>query len=142
MGNTATWRCHQSGECCRSISAVVMTDAEKVRVSHAAPAPEALTWTALPDGFWSLTAAPCPLLTEDGKCGIYADRPFNCRRWGCFRATTTIPLAGTPFITVGGRLLPQAVLTDKALGRQVARLEDQARPWALAHGWVPEGEQA
>lgn len=137
-----SWRCHQSGECCRSISAVVMTEAEKVRVEHAAPGAvvDTLRWTALPDGKWSLAAAPCPLLTADGRCGIYADRPFNCRRWGCFRATTTIPLSGTPFIEVAGRLLPAAIAYDRRLRRQVSRLEEQARPWALAHGWGAEGD--
>lgn len=24
----------------------------------------------------------CPALTDDGLCGIYADRPFICRLWG------------------------------------------------------------
>jgi hypothetical protein len=131
----STWRCHREGSCCRAIAAVVMTDAEKVRVEHAAPADTALAWTALPNGFWSLQAGPCPLLTEAGQCGIYADRPFNCRRWGCFRPTTTIPLSGTPFIQVAGRLLPAAIATDRRLRAQVARLEEQARPWAEQHGW-------
>jgi hypothetical protein len=136
MASTPQWRCLRSGECCRHITAVVMTDAEKVRVEHAAPFNVDLFWTALPDGKWSLQAKPCPLLTADGQCGIYADRPYNCRRWGCFRPTTSTSLAETPFKTLPeGNVVPIGFGTDKALTRQVLRLEAQAKPWGLAHGW-------
>jgi Fe-S-cluster containining protein len=28
----------------------------------------------------------CPLLTESGRCSVYADRPFGCRTFFCERA--------------------------------------------------------
>lgn len=134
--STPQWRCHQSGECCRAISAVVMTEPEKVRVEHAAPEGTSLVWSALPEGFWSLQAAPCPLLASDGRCGIYQDRPYNCRRWGCFRPTTSTPFVATVFRkTTDGAIVPLGFGTDRALTRQVVALQERAKPWAVAHGW-------
>jgi Fe-S-cluster containining protein len=35
----------------------------------------------------------CPLLTADGKCSVYASRPFGCRTFFCARASAKPPRA-------------------------------------------------
>jgi Fe-S-cluster containining protein len=37
----------------------------------------------------ALAAEPCPLLDQDGRCGIYADRPLVCRMIGLGMRTPT-----------------------------------------------------
>jgi Fe-S-cluster containining protein len=59
----------------------------------------------------------CPLLGSDGRCTVYADRPFGCRTFYCDRAEGPT------------RKPPRAALAD--VGRRVA---------ALAHAVEPGGD--
>ncbi len=59
----------------------------------------------------------CPLLGADGRCRIYASRPFGCRTFFCDRAEA-------PF---GGRTrLPRAAINE--LGRRIAGLSARFAP--------------
>jgi hypothetical protein len=135
------WHCLKSGDCCRHIGALTMTHAERAELERATDRP--LTFRDGPAGFVELLPAPgtdaCPLLADAGACTVYAVRPYNCRRWGCFRPTTTEPFAmAVVRHPATGQLVPFRQFTDKPVARQLARMQHHAQPWALAHGWVPE----
>ncbi len=55
----------------------------------------------------------CPLLGKDGRCRVYAGRPFGCRTFFCERMT-------------GPKKLPRDAL--QALGRRIADLSHRAFP--------------
>jgi hypothetical protein len=60
---------------------------------------------------------PCPLLSPDGRCRIYASRPFGCRTFFCDHAEG-------PF--GAKRKLPRAEVN--ALGRRIADLSARFAP--------------
>lgn len=140
------WRCHKSGECCRHIGLLAMMPAERDELLRASDRP--MTFVDYADGTVALRPTPgtdtCPLLGDDGGCTVYAVRPYNCRRWGCFRPTTDEPFAmAVQHDPETGETLPVRLYTSRPVARQMARMQRQAQPWALAHGWVPgpEGDQ-
>lgn len=108
-----------------------MTLEERDALLSAVPPGVTLSW--LPDAdshFVRLQAGPCPLLRMDGAvatCTVHAVRPYNCRRWGCFRDNCREPVDMSP--------VPVHVLTDKNLRSQYKKLQMRAQPWALRHGW-------
>jgi uncharacterized protein len=69
-----------------------------------------------------LADKPCPLLGPDGRCQVYADRPFGCRTFFCERA----------FHRDGGAAAKDPVLVHRdavrELGRDIAALSAQAFP--------------
>lgn len=105
-----------------------MTPEELGAVTEAAPA-VCITWT--PDrapGMVRLAAAPCPYHVAPSTCLVYPARPYNCRRYGCYRDDARHePWDPAP--------IPPNVLADRHLRRQFARTQATAQPWALAHGW-------
>lgn len=132
------WRCLRSGDCCRHIGQLAMTTAEAEELTRASDRP--MTFAVLSEaGKVALRPVPgtdtCPLLGDDGGCTVYAVRPFNCRRWGCFRPTLSEPFAMA--VTPEGRPRREA---EKPVARQLARMQHHALPWALAHGWMPPEE--
>src|SRR5579871_6476710 len=58
---------------------------------------------------------PCPLLSDDGRCRIYASRPFGCRTFFCNHAQAS-----------AGARLPRRALNE--LGRRVAELSARFDP--------------
>lgn len=134
------WRCHRSGACCRHIGSVVMTTEERAELERASDRP--MTFHLLPDGKVALQPMPgtdtCPLLSDSGDCTVHAVRPYNCRRWGCFRPTTDEPFA----MAVRPDGQPARLFTSRPVARQAARMQRAAQPWALAHGWVPEEDRS
>jgi Fe-S-cluster containining protein len=132
------WACHRSGDCCRHAGRLTMTHAEQVELEAVADRP--LLFEPHADGrFVDLLpvagTSACPLLGADGLCTVYAVRPFNCRRWGCFRPTTSEPfLAAVREVPGTAQLMPVRI-TEKPVARQLARMQRHAQPWALAHGW-------
>jgi Fe-S-cluster containining protein len=126
----------KSGDCCRHIGAVVMMPAERAELERASDRP--MVFTDLADGKVALQPTPgtdtCPLLSESGDCTVHAVRPYNCRRWGCFRPTTDEPFV----MAVRPDGEPYRKFTLRPVARQLARMQRHAQPWALAHGWVPE----
>lgn len=85
-----------------------------------------LSWRPAADPrFVELLAGPCPLLNEDGTCSVYAVRPFNCRRYLCFRED------GEDWQTA----TPVALIVDRDAKRQYALNQRHAQRWARSHGW-------
>ncbi len=116
-----------------------MTTAEAEELTRASDRP--MTFAVLNEpGKVALQPVPgtdtCPLLSDGGDCTVHAVRPYNCRRWGCFRPTTDEPFA----MAVRPDGQPMRLFTSKPVARQYARMQRQAMPWALAHGWVPDEE--
>ena len=66
---------------------------------------------------------PCPLLDANGRCRVYAARPFGCRTFYCERATGELPKRGElrPLLR---RLQTLAVRhgTGGELGRPIDRI--------------------
>lgn len=60
------------------VIAFVPAEAERVRRSGLLPLP------VVP----SADELTCPLLSADGRCNIYADRPLVCRLWGAVEDMT------------------------------------------------------
>lgn len=80
-----------------------------------------------PSKAW-IVAAPCPFLTEDGRCDVYPVRPYNCRRYLCGREDPwREPYDRAP--------VPARVLQSRALRRLYARTQREAQRWADQHGW-------
>jgi Fe-S-cluster containining protein len=108
----AGWTCSSSTECCRfgiTGREPYVTSIELAAVRRAVAAlggPKA--WKrarrslpmALPHASHASPASPasannerpCPLLTEAGRCAIYASRPLGCRTFYCDRAAPAAPV--------------------------------------------------
>ena len=125
------WQCQQSGTCCERVREVVMTPAERDEIERAAPSGVVLTFVPHADArFTRLLAAPCPLLTGH-QCAVYAVRPMNCRRWGCFRDdVTTEPFEDVP--------IPAAALKTRTNRRTLDRMQRKAATWGRSHGWFED----
>ena len=115
------------------------------------PAEAALLRTRRPDltvhrhldpRFVYLEGKPCPLLRMDGAvatCTVHDIRPYNCRRFGCFRPDpTTEPYVAEPLdlpnLRLGCANLSDR-LSNRAVRRAYAKLQRKAQQWALKHGW-------
>jgi Fe-S-cluster containining protein len=112
---------------------VVVSDEERTLLEGLADqATRPLRW--IPDllGFWSLSASPCPFY--DGRCKVYASRPYNCRRFGCFRHDPQTE----PFND--GQCFWTRFHGDRAVRRQAKAMQRKAQRWANAHGWRDEDE--
>ena len=129
------WHCHQTGDCCRAISAIRMTLQEAGEIQKLALGKDLRWREAQPYGFVELIAHPCPLL-EGNVCTVYPVRPYNCRRWGCFRPDPkTEPLKpDTGFL--GCENARVRFYTDRDVRRQMQQMERKAQKWALKHGWT------
>lgn len=71
------------------------------------------------------TARVCPMLSPEGRCRVYAARPFGCRTFFCER----VVLAGIPGEDTGGRSdvrLPRKEVQH--LARRVAELAARFSP--------------
>lgn len=75
-----------------------------------------------------LLGSPCPFW--DNGCTVYAQRPYNCRRFLCGRED------GEPF---DPQPIPAKVLKVKKLRQQYARNQAHHQTtWAKSHGWEDE----
>jgi uncharacterized protein len=101
----AGWSCPASTECCRFgitgrepyVTSIELLAVERAlaarggpirqRTAAAAPAVATPKKRALPLADPVLAERRCPLLGDDGRCGIYASRPLGCRTFYCDRAT-------------------------------------------------------
>jgi len=116
-----------------------MTHAERAEIEQAVaalPAPPVLSWAPhADDRFTRLSAHPCPLL-DGTRCTVYAVRPFNCRRWGCFRADSTTEAYEPEANMLGCANLRERLLQSSQVRREYRRLHRQAEAWGRAHGWA------
>jgi Fe-S-cluster containining protein len=88
----APFSCEESTECCRfgvTGREPYVTPVELAELGHAIAA----RGSALPRPARSPRALPivdeerpCPLLTREGRCSVYASRPLGCRTFFCDRA--------------------------------------------------------
>lgn len=62
----------------------------------------------------------CGLLTREGRCSIYAERPFGCRTFFCERATSLHPVAHREMLSFVDRL--------KSLAQGLGRRAHEGRP--------------
>jgi len=134
----AEWRCQRDGACCRLFAAVTMTPAERDLLVARRPDLGA-RFTARADGFVDLAARPCPLLATDAKglavCTVYDVRPYNCRRFGCYRPHP----ATEPFEQgLAGECLNliDRIRHSRAVRRAYAHTQRRAQRWADRHGWT------
>lgn len=123
-----------------------MTPQEAIKVRDARP-DLALQWYHHHDGrFVYLKGHPCPLLQMDGtraSCTVHAVRPYNCRRFGCFRPDPhTEPYEPEPLDLARGRLgcanLSDRLAESRSVRRAYARMQRRATHWAVTHGWPQE----
>lgn len=124
------WTCLQTGACCRMVTGVTMTYAERRQIEAELPAESVthLRWEPGPrPALTVLRAKPCPLLTAEGRCSVYDVRPYSCRRWMCGRTDPAQPVEDAP--------VPMRVLQSAELTEDYRKLQAAAQPWALAHGW-------
>lgn len=121
------WSCQREGSCCTLPDEVVLTHAERAEIERAAPSGVALSFRPHADArFVRLVAGPCPLYNGSG-CSVYAVRPMNCRRYGCFRDDLTEPAELVP--------VPVKALATRENRRRFLMMERKAQKWGRAHGW-------
>lgn len=120
------WSCQHRGECCTRPEAVVVTHAEREALEQAHPLiPAEYRPHASDVRFVVLQAGPCPYHTGD-RCGAYAARPMNCRRYACGRDGDE-PWEPAP--------IPERAVWDRAFRRQLVVIQRTAQRWGRAHGW-------
>jgi len=68
MPGMLTFECSACGECCRNIGNILSLRAETDWIQTCI---DEFPYEAREDG-------SCSMLTEDGKCSVYADRPLLC----------------------------------------------------------------
>lgn len=136
------WDCHRSGDCCRSVDNVVMTTQERDVLLERRP--DLRGHFEAFGTFVALRAKPCPLLAQDAQglatCTVHDIRPYNCRRFGCYRPDPTVePYEGEPFDLDRTRLgcanLSDRIALSRPVRRDYARRQRKAQRWAMAHGW-------
>lgn len=119
-----SWRCCKSGDCCRDVYGVAVTDGELAAVRTQAggitfglmEGDETRQHLVRVDG-----QRGCPFLV-DNRCVVYDVRPGVCRAYGCFRKSPTDPYRG-----MDGML---ARFKDSAGVRRVAlKMYNDAEEW-------------
>ncbi len=96
-----------------------------------------LKWANHEDSrFVQLVGDPaCPLLvTVDGTptCAVHDIRPYNCRRWGCFRTS--------PEESFDNQDVKDRIAGNRDYRRQAVLMQRRAQKRALQHGWDPSME--
>ena len=92
--------------------------------------------------FVFLKGQPCPLLNADNTCSVYPVRPYNCRRFGCFRPDVKTETYEPEGLDTDNLRLGCANLSDRlghrGVRRQYALMQRHAQRWALKHGWTQD----
>lgn len=123
----ANWKCSQRGDCCRTLGYITMTEDEAAILRERwRDARGPLTFVPADGGFTTLVGTPCPFYVND-SCTVYDARPYNCRRFMCFRDQDA-----EPFDTAR---IAAKVIHVRDLRRQYDRNQQKAQKWATAHGW-------
>ena len=142
---TLPWSCQRSGDCCASVSQIVMTPLEAAELGKARPDANLKFYYHADRRFVFLLGKPCPLLAWEGKkavCTVHAVRPYNCRRFGCFRPDPTTEPYEPEAVDYDNARLGCANLSDRLSNRAVRRayalLQRKAQKWALRHGWTQD----
>lgn len=134
------WTCHRSGDCCQGPDLVVThAEAEILKAAAVQLGRPDVTFVRYPDpAFVVLRGSPCHFLGADAQgtptCLVYDVRPYNCRRFACYRDDpTTEPLQrGGP---IGCHNALAKMRTSQVIREDYRRREADAKPWGFAHGW-------
>lgn len=139
------WTCSQTGDCCRAVGTVLMTSEERVEIETFIGPERATTlfWSpAERTPFVRLRAHPCPLLGTDNRCSVYKVRPYNCRRWGCFRADVKKEALEVDHSFLGCANARDRFYQDRGVRRQMHHMQREAQRWARKHGWKDNVNQS
>ena len=139
------WSCNRSGDCCRQVSQILFTREEAELARGARPDLSLSFYTHADRRFVYLVGQPCPLLAgEPGAavCTVWAVRPYNCRRFGCFRPDVVaepfeLEPVDLPRLRLGCANLSDR-LSNRGVRRAYALMQRKAQRWALKHGWTGE----
>lgn len=123
------WKCHHSGDCCTKPAEVVMTKEEATTLVFHAPSTTQLEFRPVDDLFVAMKTGPCPLFVFN-SCIVYANRPYNCRRFICMRPDTK----AEPFEESGANMMDR-VQTSRVARRRAQLEQRRAIRWADKHGW-------
>jgi Fe-S-cluster containining protein len=140
------WTCARSGDCCHETPNVLMTPEERDLL--VARRPDLAVRFGTLGVFVVLPARPCPLLATDGQgrstCTVHDIRPYNCRRFGCYRPDPTTEIfEPEPLDLDKGRLgcanLSDRIARSRDVRRAYALQQRKAQRWAMRMGWKSEG---
>ena len=119
-----------------------MTREEAEELKRARPELDLQFYRHLDRRFVYLRGQPCPLLRWVGSmavCSVWRVRPYNCRRFGCFRPdVSSEPYESESLDLERGRLGCTNLsdrLADRGVRRAYARMQRRSQRWADAHGW-------
>ena len=138
------WTCQRSGHCCEAIGEVVMRNEERIAIEAYLdrtdlPFASAVEAGQVVPGFVALKAHPCPLLAYDkglAVCTVYPVRPYNCRRWGCFRPDPrTEPLEPDAGF-LGAACVRERFEQSREVRRALELMQRKAKRWGRNHGWT------
>ena len=134
------WHCRMSGDCCRAVRNLVMSKAEADLLIETCGPEKAATlhWINWPESDKvALKAGPCPML-DGNLCSVYAVRPYNCRRWGCFRPDPKTEPLEPDMGFLGSPCTRERWTDSRGVRRQLIQMQRKAQRWARAHGWTDE----
>ena len=137
------WRCAQSGDCCRAVGALLMHEQEREAVLTMVPREQqaALIWKPYKTpGFVTLQGPPCPLLNADNSCSVYPMRPYQCRRWGCFRPDPKTEPLEVDFGFLGAKNTRERYEQSRGVRKQMKAMQTKGQKWARSHGWTGDEE--
>lgn len=107
-----------------------MTHQEAALLVHHAPPTIKMQFRPVDEHFVAMKAGPCPLYAFK-TCLVYAQRPYNCRRFGCMRPD----VKAEPFEASGANLMDR-VKTSRIARRMAERMQRKAKLFADKHGWL------
>ncbi len=115
-----------------------MTQEEKALLEQAVSEEKraTLVWKPYTDGVRvTLQGPPCPLL-EGNRCTVYPVRPYQCRRWGCFRPDPKTEPLIVDHGFLGAKNTRERFEQSRTVRREFKLMEHKAQRWALKHGWT------
>jgi Fe-S-cluster containining protein len=116
----------------------LVTVEEKALIeAHITPEKRAtLVWKPYTDGVRvTLQGPPCPLL-EGNTCSVYPVRPYQCRRWGCFRPDPSAEPLIADHGFLGAQNTRERYEQSRTVRRELQLMQRRAMRWALKHGWT------
>ena len=125
------WHCSKSADCCQG-PRLVMTRQEHALLE--ATTHRSLLTEPAPRGLVAMLGAPCPML-KDNLCSVYPVRPYNCRRFGCYRPDVTKEPFEKGTVEQLGCVNLADRLGDRRVRRDYALNQRKAMRWARKMGW-------
>lgn len=116
-----------------------MTHQERLQLMKSIPEGSKIVthWREINEKFVALKAQPCPFFIFQG-CIVYANRPYNCRRFACMRPD----VKAEPFEGDGKNNMMDRFQTSRVARRMLIRIQRKAQGWAHKYGWMDENTTA